>query len=172
MPTHPSQDDPRTFARMAVKGLTGEQFFDSLARPPAMEVAQRRLRPRSEPPCARSSSTSSPPGQAERAGDVDPAGADADERQIHQRRDQAGEKPTLTAICEMPLATTEQRIESLYLIDAEPQADRGGAEELVSYVDEERHRRKRNGRLSRCLLGAAEQCGVSAESLTENLNHG
>jgi hypothetical protein len=29
--THPSQDDPRLFARMAVKGLSGEQLFDSLA---------------------------------------------------------------------------------------------------------------------------------------------
>ena len=27
--THPSQDDPHLFARMAVKGLTAEQFFDS-----------------------------------------------------------------------------------------------------------------------------------------------
>ncbi|MBP3957578.1 DUF1549 domain-containing protein [Gemmata sp. G18] len=29
--THASQDDPRLFARMAVKGMTGEQLFDSLA---------------------------------------------------------------------------------------------------------------------------------------------
>src|SRR5262249_35476903 len=29
--TDPSQNDPRAFARMAVKGLTGEQLFDSLA---------------------------------------------------------------------------------------------------------------------------------------------
>lgn len=29
--THPTQDDPRMFARMALKGLTGEQLFDSLA---------------------------------------------------------------------------------------------------------------------------------------------
>ena len=29
--THPSQADPRHFARMTIKGLTGEQFFDSLA---------------------------------------------------------------------------------------------------------------------------------------------
>src|SRR5262249_32091049 len=28
--THASQDSPRLFARMAVKGLTGEQFWDSL----------------------------------------------------------------------------------------------------------------------------------------------
>jgi hypothetical protein len=30
--TDPSQDDARAFARMALKGLTGEQFFDSVAR--------------------------------------------------------------------------------------------------------------------------------------------
>src|SRR5262249_11308833 len=28
--THASQDDPRVFARMGVKALTGEQFYDSL----------------------------------------------------------------------------------------------------------------------------------------------
>jgi hypothetical protein len=30
--THPSQDDPRRFARMTLKGLTGEQIFDSLVQ--------------------------------------------------------------------------------------------------------------------------------------------
>jgi hypothetical protein len=30
--THPSQDDPRSFARMAIKGLTAEQLFDSLCQ--------------------------------------------------------------------------------------------------------------------------------------------
>ena len=30
--TDPGQDDPKLFARMAVKGLTGEQLFDSLSR--------------------------------------------------------------------------------------------------------------------------------------------
>lgn len=30
--THPSQDDPRLFARMPVRGLTAEQLFDSLAQ--------------------------------------------------------------------------------------------------------------------------------------------
>ena len=29
--THPSQNDPRLFARMAVKGMSGEQLYDSLA---------------------------------------------------------------------------------------------------------------------------------------------
>src|SRR5262249_34138492 len=29
--THPSQDDPRVFARMPLRGLTGEQLFDSVA---------------------------------------------------------------------------------------------------------------------------------------------
>jgi hypothetical protein len=30
--SHPSQDDPRRFARIPVRGLTGEQLFDSLAQ--------------------------------------------------------------------------------------------------------------------------------------------
>jgi hypothetical protein len=44
--THASQADPRRFARMAVKGMTGEQLFDSLAfatgyREPGGRTAQR-----------------------------------------------------------------------------------------------------------------------------------
>jgi hypothetical protein len=54
--THPGQDDPRLFARMAVRGLSAEQLFDSLAEateyqdtsPPVMNrfVAPENLSPR------------------------------------------------------------------------------------------------------------------------------
>jgi hypothetical protein len=37
--SHKSQDDPRLFARMAVKGLTGEQLYDSLATATGFEAA-------------------------------------------------------------------------------------------------------------------------------------
>src|SRR5262249_35653011 len=37
--SHESQDDPRLFARMAVKGMTPEQLFDSLAQATGFEDA-------------------------------------------------------------------------------------------------------------------------------------
>jgi hypothetical protein len=44
--SHQSQDDPRQFARMALRGLTGEQLYDSLAQATGFQEAQpqgRRL---------------------------------------------------------------------------------------------------------------------------------
>jgi hypothetical protein len=40
--SHPSQEDPRRFARMALKGLTAEQLFDSLAQATGYEEPARR----------------------------------------------------------------------------------------------------------------------------------
>src|SRR5262249_55718286 len=40
--THPSQDDPRFFARLAVRGLTGEQIFDSLAEAIGYRLPQQK----------------------------------------------------------------------------------------------------------------------------------
>ena len=88
--TDPSQDDPRLFARMAVKALSTEQVIASLieatgyqppagARPaarPAADGTGRQLRPPAE--------------QAHRVPDVDSAGAGADERQVRQRRHRPG----------------------------------------------------------------------------------
>src|SRR5262249_22753620 len=53
--THPTEDDLRLLARMPVKGLTGEQFFDSLAmatgyREPAGPAHARRQVPTQCPP--------------------------------------------------------------------------------------------------------------------------
>jgi hypothetical protein len=44
--SHPSQDEPPLFARMAVKGLTAEQLFDSLAQATGYQEAQTNLPPR------------------------------------------------------------------------------------------------------------------------------
>jgi hypothetical protein len=43
--THPSQNDPRLFARMAVKGMTGEQLFDSLAAATGFQQGRVNQRP-------------------------------------------------------------------------------------------------------------------------------
>src|SRR5262249_29563753 len=41
--THPSQEHPRLFARMALRGLTGEQLFDSLAEATGYQVSYQDL---------------------------------------------------------------------------------------------------------------------------------
>jgi hypothetical protein len=43
--THPSQNDSRLFARMAVKGMTGEQLFDSLALATGFQQGRFNQRP-------------------------------------------------------------------------------------------------------------------------------
>jgi hypothetical protein len=43
--SHPSQDEPQLFARMAIKGLTAEQLFDSLAQATGYREAQGNLPP-------------------------------------------------------------------------------------------------------------------------------
>ncbi len=44
--THKSQDDPRLFARMAVKGLSAEQLFDSLAQATGYQPSAAPVNPR------------------------------------------------------------------------------------------------------------------------------
>jgi hypothetical protein len=44
--TDPSQDEPQLFARMAVKGLTAEQLFDSLAQATGYQETQTNASPR------------------------------------------------------------------------------------------------------------------------------
>jgi hypothetical protein len=43
--THPSQEEPRLFARMAVKGLTAEQLFDSLAVATGYQEGRESIQP-------------------------------------------------------------------------------------------------------------------------------
>jgi hypothetical protein len=43
--THPSQDEPQLFARMAVKGLTAEQLFDSLGQATGYQEPRNNLPP-------------------------------------------------------------------------------------------------------------------------------
>jgi hypothetical protein len=42
--SHESQDDPRQFARMSLRGLTGEQLYDSLSQATGFQEAQPQVR--------------------------------------------------------------------------------------------------------------------------------
>jgi hypothetical protein len=114
--THPSQDNLRLFARMSVKALTGEQFFDSLAQATGYQERQ--------------------PGMKGRGGGVSPRAqflaqfalrgpSSEAETSVQQALTlmhgkfvldvTARNSPLLTAVVEMPLLTTRERIEILYL---------------------------------------------------------
>jgi hypothetical protein len=108
--THPSQAKPELFARMAVKGMTSEQLFDSLTlatgyREPGGRTIQRdrflaqfALRGHATEP-----ETS-----------ITQALALMNGRFLNTVTSVEG-SPTLLAVCETPGMTTPQRIEALYL---------------------------------------------------------
>ncbi|MBN9120466.1 MAG: DUF1553 domain-containing protein [Planctomycetes bacterium] len=108
--THPSQAKPELFARMAVKGMTGEQLFDSLAlatgyREPGGRATQRdrflaqfALRgPATEPETSITQALALMNGQ------------------FLNTVTSAEGSPTLLAACETPGMTTADRVEALYV---------------------------------------------------------
>ena len=109
--THPSQADPRVYARGPVKGLSGEQFFDSLAR----AVGHRDGPDRAGSPRERvvtafalqgkrsAPATSVPQALALMNGPFVAAAARPD-------------GPTLQAVCGTPGLTDAERVEALFLL--------------------------------------------------------
>jgi hypothetical protein len=134
--THQSQDEPRYFARMAVKELSGEQFFDNLA----LATGYR------ESPNDRGFGRERTTIRTQFLEQFAPRGRLSDpETSILQaltlmngkfinEATTLAKSPTLTAICEMPTATTAQRIETLYLIAFSRKPTPEEREKLVGYV--------------------------------------
>jgi hypothetical protein len=105
-----AQDDPRRFARMAVKGLTGEQLYDSLAiatgyRDPG---GRTTARDRFLAQFALRGSTTEPETS------ITQALALMNGRFLNLVTSAEG-SPTLVAVCETPNLTMTERIEALYL---------------------------------------------------------
>ena len=108
--TRPSQTDPRLFARAAVRGVTGEQLFDSLAlatgyREPGGRTAARD---RFLTQFALRGAVAEPETS------VTQALALMNGQLLNQVTSVEG-SPTLLAVCETPGLTTPERIEALYL---------------------------------------------------------
>jgi hypothetical protein len=137
--THASQDEPRLFARMQVKALTGEQCFDSLA----MAIGYR------EP---------SPDGTGKRSNGIGPSPRTAFLAQF-ALRGPAGEPEfsvqqaltlmhgrfvteatmvqqggTLTAVVETPYLQAQDRIEILYLATLGRPPSKREAEKASAYI--------------------------------------
>jgi len=158
--SHASQDEPRHFAKMTVKGLSGEQFFDNLA----LATGYR------ESPNDRGFGRERTTIRTQFLEQFAPRGKLSDpETSILQALTLMNGKfindattlaksPTLTAICEMPIATTTQKIDSLYLITFSRKPTANEREKLESYVSRN-GRAEENRRLSDVfwmLLNSAE----------------
>jgi hypothetical protein len=134
--THASQDDPRHFARMAVKGFTGEQFFDSLA-------LVTGYKERKEGDFGRERTTV----RTQFLDQFAPQGKlSAPETSILQaltlmngkfinESTTLAKSSTLTAVIEMPKLDTAGRIDSLYVIALSRKPTPEERERLLSYVE-------------------------------------
>jgi hypothetical protein len=117
--SHPSQDEPRLFGRLSVRGLTAEQLFDSLAeairyRAPRQPVFARFLADfANASERAVDTQSSIPQALAMMNGEL-VAGATSLSR-----------SRTLTALLDLPLLDTAGRVEALYLstLSRPPRAD-------------------------------------------------
>jgi hypothetical protein len=117
--THPSQDEPQQFARMAVQGLTGEQLFDSVATAVGyLESFQQQqpfafgqTGPRAE---FLELFTADNNSSTERQTSILQALAMMN-GQFTSTATSLDQSSTLTAVAEFPLMKTSDRVEALYL---------------------------------------------------------
>ncbi|QJX00983.1 DUF1549 and DUF1553 domain-containing protein [Frigoriglobus tundricola] len=108
--THPSQTDPRLFARAAVRGVTGEQLFDSLAL--ATGYREQAARTTARDRFLTQFALRGPAAEPETS--ITQALALMNSRFLNQVTSAEG-SPTLVAVCETPGLPTPERIEALYL---------------------------------------------------------
>ena len=170
--THPSQDDPRLFARMPLQGPDAASSSstawrrrpatasDASGRPVRLRL-RRQLAARRVP-----DQFANPVDRKTECADVDPAGAGADERPVHRRRHQPG--PQRDAGGGHRRAVHErrrQKLETLYLaaLCAGRCAAGGGAAGRATSSSggaEPATRRRRWPTCSGCCSTAASSCST------------
>jgi hypothetical protein len=116
--THPSQDDPRLFARMAIKRLSAEQTFESLAAATGMRNSNANRRPREFfPTDARSellAKFANQDNRTESESTIPQALALMNGKLVGDMTS-LERSETLAAVTDAPFLDTAQRIETLYL---------------------------------------------------------
>jgi hypothetical protein len=131
--TDPTQDDPRLFARMAVRGLTAEQFFDSLA------LATRYHEPAGRERTAvreRFLTEFAPQGKpTEPETSITRALTLMNGSFLNRVTDpRAG--ATLTAACETPGMDNAGRVEALYLSTLSRKPSAKERDRMIRYIEE------------------------------------
>jgi hypothetical protein len=133
--SHPGQEDPRTFARMALRGMTAEQFFDSLAQATGYQEPagpnRGGIRGRTE----FLTKFANPGGKStEFRLSILQALALMNGKLVAGATDQE-ESQTLAAVLDAPFMDNAQRIETLYLATLGRPPSSGEAERLLKYVN-------------------------------------
>jgi hypothetical protein len=140
--TNPAQEDPHLFARMAIKGMTAEQLFDSLAEATRYEEGGRQL-----PPGVVVFGNDGS-GRAEFLGKFTNSSDKPTEVQtsilqaltlmngrVIANETNIGRSGALTAVAEAPFMTTEQKIETLFLMTLSRKPKPKELDRFVRYVE-------------------------------------
>jgi hypothetical protein len=130
--TDPSQDDPRLFARMPVKGLTGEQFFDSLS----LATGHRGPAGGRDPARDRFLTQFAASGRpADPVTSVPQALALMNGSFVHDATT-LGTSPTLVAVRGTPGMDTADRVEALYLATLSRKPTDKERDRMVGFVEQ------------------------------------
>jgi hypothetical protein len=139
--THVSQDDPRLFARMTVRGLTAEQLFDSLAeaigyRLPQQKVVSAALK---FPPDSRDRFLATFASRTEKA--IDSQSSIQRALAMMNGEFVAGatgmsKSRTIAALLDSPFLDTGGRVEALYLATLSRRPRPNELKRMVQFIDQ------------------------------------
>jgi hypothetical protein len=136
--SHPSQDDPRQFARMSVKGLTPEQLYDSLVQATGYRdptPAAQRLYDFQSTRAVFLSKFSAQDKRTEYHTSIPQALALMNSRLVADVTS-LERSETLGAVAEAPFLDTAAKVEALYLAALSRKPRPEEAERLVKYVND------------------------------------
>lgn len=140
--THPGQSDSRLFARMALRGLTGEQLFDSLAQAtgynersaPAGPRDVVNLRAGNSPRAEFLAKFASQEKRTETQTSILQALALMNGKFISDATS-VERSQTLAAVADAPFMNTTQRVEALFLVALSRRPRPEESDRLVTYVN-------------------------------------
>jgi Protein of unknown function (DUF1549)/Protein of unknown function (DUF1553) len=138
--THPSQDDPRLFARMTVRGLTAEQVFDSLAEAIGYRLPQQKpVFPNSlGPPDAREHFLATFAKRSEKAVDTQssiPQALAMMNGEFVAGATSVSKSRTLAALLDLPFLDTAGRVKTLYLATLSRKPRPNELKRVVQFID-------------------------------------
>jgi hypothetical protein len=136
--THPSQDDPRRFARMPLRGLSPEQLFDSIAEATGYRDANNNPQNFFNDRSARSQFLTLFANQAEKSTEVTTSILQAlalMNGQVTAAATDLEKSITLAAVTDAPFMDTAERVETLFLATLSRRPTSRELTRLVSYID-------------------------------------
>jgi len=137
--THESQDDPTLFARMAIKGLTAEQLFDSVSQATGYQEARNDLGPFIiGPGTPRTEFVNKFSQQNEKVTEVQTSILQAlalMNGKLIGDATNLDRSETLAAVADAPFLDTRGRIEALYLASLSRPPKPKELDRLVKYVE-------------------------------------